>query len=79
MSDSPDMVNQPGHYTKDGGIECIEAIKASMSSAAFNGYLKGNVMKYIWRYENKNKLEDLQKATGRAKNIRLLQRLWVSL
>ena len=37
-------------------------IKASMSSDAFNGYLKGNVMKYIWRYENKNKLEDLQKA-----------------
>ena len=62
MSNSPDMVNQPGHYTKDGGIECIEAIKESMSSSAFKGYLKGNVMKYIWRYENKNKLEDLQKA-----------------
>jgi len=62
MSESPDMVNHPGHYTKDGGIECIDAIKASMSSAAFKGYLKGNVMKYIWRYEKKNKLEDLQKA-----------------
>tara|TARA_R100001463_G_scaffold33678_2_gene74435 strand:- start:68 stop:304 length:237 start_codon:yes stop_codon:yes gene_type:complete len=62
MSESPDMVNRPGHYTKDGGIECIDGIKASMSSAAFKGYLKGNVMKYIWRYENKNKLEDLQKA-----------------
>jgi len=62
MSESPDMVNHPGHYTKDGGIECIDAIKASMSSTAFKGYLKGNVMKYIWRYEKKNKLEDLQKA-----------------
>lgn len=33
-----------------------------MSSDAFKGYLKGNVMKYVWRYENKGKLEDLQKA-----------------
>ena len=56
-----DMVNSPPHYNQNG-IECIDAIKASMSSTAFKGYLKGNVMKYIWRYENKNKLEDLQKA-----------------
>ena len=62
MSKLSDMVNHPGHYAKGGGIEGVEAIKASMSSDAFKGYLKGNVMKYVWRYENKNKLEDLQKA-----------------
>jgi len=53
-------VNQPSHY--QGGIECIEAIKASMSKEQFKGYLKGNVMKYLWRYDRKNGLEDLQKA-----------------
>ena len=56
-----DMVNHPEHYTK-GGIECIDAIRASMSKEAFAGYCKGNCLKYIWRYEDKNGIEDLQKA-----------------
>ena len=57
-----DMVNHPGHYCK-GGIECIDAIKASMTEEAFKGFLKGNIMKYVYRYESKEKpLEDLQKA-----------------
>jgi hypothetical protein len=50
----------PSHYK--GNIECIEAIKASMSVSEFKGYLKGNIMKYLWRYDRKNGLEDLQKA-----------------
>lgn len=57
-----DKVNHPLHYTS-GGIECIEAIKASMSKDEYKGYLKGNVLKYIWRYKNKNNpVEDLKKA-----------------
>ena len=57
-----DNVNSPNHY-RQGGIECIEAIKASMSQKGFKDYLKGNVMKYIWRYENKGKaVEDIEKA-----------------
>ena len=57
-----DPVNNPSHYAS-GGIECIEAIKASMSREAFLGYLKGNVQKYMWRYEKKaNPVEDLKKA-----------------
>ena len=43
-----DMVNKPPHYNQ-GGIECIEAIEASMSEKAFAGYCKGNVIKYLWR------------------------------
>jgi len=50
----------PSHYK--GEIECIEAIKASMSKQQFVGYLKGNVLKYLWRYDRKNGLEDLEKA-----------------
>ncbi len=57
-----DMVNHPDHYTQ-GDIECIDAIKSSMTTEAFCGYLKGNILKYIWRYENKgNEIEDLEKA-----------------
>jgi len=59
--DEEDMVNNPNHYNT-GDIECIEAIKASMSTEAYTGYLKGNVQKYVWRYEDKNGVEDLRKA-----------------
>ena len=55
-----DAVN-PAHYQK-GGVECIEAIEASMTTEAFKGFLKGNCIKYLYRYEDKNGLEDLQKA-----------------
>ena len=43
-------------------LKCIEAIKASMSTESYTGYLKGNVQKYVWRYEDKNGVEDLRKA-----------------
>jgi hypothetical protein len=57
-----DAVNSPNHYN-NGSIECIEGIQASMSDEAFAGYLKGNCMKYLWRYDYKGKpVEDLQKA-----------------
>jgi len=56
-----DMVNSPPHYNS-GDIECIDAIKESMTLEAYKGYLKGNVQKYIWRYENKKGVEDLKKA-----------------
>jgi hypothetical protein len=58
-----DLVNHPPHYADtDGGIECIEAIEASMTMEEFKGFLKGNVQKYIWRYSQKNGAEDLKKA-----------------
>lgn len=59
--DKNDPVNHPGHYCK-GGIECINAICAAMSAEAFRGFLKGNIMKYVFRYEAKNGIEDLKKA-----------------
>jgi hypothetical protein len=55
-----DAIN-PEHYKK-GGIEAIDAIKASMSDLEFQGYLKGNVLKYMWRFRHKKGVEDLQKA-----------------
>jgi hypothetical protein len=56
-----DMVNSPSHYTY-GKVECIEGIEESMTPEAFKGYCKGACLKYLWRYERKDKpLEDLQK------------------
>jgi len=57
-----DVVNSPEHY-RQGGIEAIDAIKASMTREEFKGYLKGNAQKYLWRYRHKGKpVEDLRKA-----------------
>ena len=33
-----------------------------MTPDAFRGYCKGNVMKYVWRYEQKGGVESLRKA-----------------
>ena len=57
----PDNVNHPSHYTQ-GGIECLDAIEASMPAEGFQDYCKGNILKYIWRYRFKNGVEDLKKA-----------------
>lgn len=55
-------VSQPPHYTS-GGIECIKYIKAKLEPEAYNGYLLGNIIKYISRAGKKgDTLEDLLKA-----------------
>jgi len=58
---SADMVNSPPHYNQTG-IECIDAISAATGSG-YKYYLQGNIMKYLWRFDYKNKpVEDLEKA-----------------
>ena len=56
-----DLVNHPKHYNRHG-IECIQAIRATLSDAEFRGYCKGNILKYTWREQYKNGTEDLKKA-----------------
>ena len=56
-----DMVNSPPHYNQTG-IECIHAISAATNDG-FKYYLQGNILKYLWRFDYKDKpLEDLKKA-----------------
>ena len=57
-----DAVQHPSHYTH-GGIECIDAIRASMTADGFCDYCKGNIIKYIWRWRDKGGVEDLRKAS----------------
>ena len=60
MAEKNEMVSHPKHYNF-GEIECIDAIKSSLSFEGWISYLQGNVMKYIWRWRNKNGIEDLEK------------------
>ena len=55
-----DTVNHPPHYNQHG-IECIDAIQACTGDG-FKYYLQGNILKYLWRYDYKNGVEDLRKA-----------------
>ena len=58
----PDMVNHPQHYTQ-GDIECIDALKAAtVGKRGIEAVCVANVIKYLWRYEEKNGIEDVRKA-----------------
>lgn len=58
----PDMVNHPQHYTQ-GGIECIDALKAAtVGKRGIEAVCVANVIKYLFRYEEKNGIEDVRKA-----------------
>ena len=57
-----DMVNAPPHYNQ-AGIECIDAIAAATSGkTGIEAVCVANVVKYLWRYELKNGVEDVKKA-----------------
>ena len=59
---STDMVNHPKHYNQ-GGIECIDALKAAtVGKRGIEAVCVANVIKYLWRYEEKNGIEDIRKA-----------------
>jgi hypothetical protein len=58
---SYDEVKNPQHYTS-GEIEFLDALKSSLTNEEWRGFLKGNVMKYVWREGNKGGPQDLAKA-----------------
>ena len=59
---NPDMVSHPKHYTQ-GDIECIDALKAAtVGKRGIEAVCVANVIKYLWRYEEKNGIEDVRKA-----------------
>jgi hypothetical protein len=54
-----DNIN-PDHY-KSKSKETIERLQDNLTQGEFKGYLKGNILKYLDRYEHKNGVEDLNK------------------
>ena len=61
-------VHSPAHYNQ-GQTECIDAIEAMLSQEEYIGYLRGNSMKYRWRFRYKNGFEDLGKAEWYEKRL----------
>jgi hypothetical protein len=56
-----DNVNSPSHYGQ-GKIEAIEYISDFLTKEEYQGYLRGNIAKYLHRFPYKNGIEDLRKA-----------------
>lgn len=55
-----DPIN-PNHY-KQGKVECIDAIaSATVNKTGLEAVCVANIIKYLWRYEEKNGLEDVRK------------------
>lgn len=52
---------KPNHYNK-GNKDLIEMWYQTMTLEQFRGAMKSNIIKYTMRYENKNGLEDIDKA-----------------
>lgn len=64
-----DNVNHPAHYTQ-GKFEVIEIIEQlTKGMEGQKAYCLGNVIKYIFRHENKNGVEDLKKAEWYLKRV----------
>lgn len=62
MEDKQDMVNSPQHY-KQGKFETIDVIlDITKHLPGDEGYLVGNIVKYLSRYQFKNGQEDVEKA-----------------
>lgn len=56
-----DAIN-PDHY-KQGSVECIEALEAAtINKSGIEAVCTANIIKYLWRYEAKNGIEDVKKA-----------------
>ena len=66
MSDS---IDKPAHYTQ-GGIECVDAIRAALTDDELRGWIKGNMIKYIWRERLKGGDVDIKKAVKFASFIK---------
>lgn len=57
-----DKINQPKHYTY-GKFECIDVIKEITNELkGSQAFCLGNTVKYLWRFQHKNGVEDLKKA-----------------
>ncbi len=58
-----DYLVNPKHYKSDKGLECIDCIEGVVEGlTGIEATDTGNIIKYIWRWKNKDGVNDLKKA-----------------
>lgn len=55
-----DLIKDPHHYKGAGGMESLQAIEGMLGDD-ITAFYRGNILKYLWRYERKGGLQDLAK------------------
>lgn len=64
-----DNVNHPKRYTK-GKVECIDALESAVSGKPPDEAVSvANVIKYLWRYEEKEPVRSLESAEWYLKHL----------
>lgn len=57
-------INHPERYGGDTDYECIKVLKAWLSVEQYEGFLRGNTLKYLCRVGKKDDvLQELKKST----------------
>lgn len=64
-----DPVTKPAHYAGHTGIECKAAMESMLGTDAYTAYMQGCAFKYLWRWRDKNGIEDLKKARECIDNV----------
>lgn len=59
-----------GDHYKSQDIQPWEYMESCMSEEEFKGYLRGNVIKYVSRYDKKGGLQDIDKALHYLEKLR---------
>ena len=63
MADKINNYNHPQRYTGEDGKDLIDRFEEGLiPEEQTRGFLKGNVLKYVVRYEDKGGMDDLIKA-----------------
>lgn len=63
MTDKINNYDHPKRYTGEDGKDLIDRMEEGLiPEEQVRGFLKGNVLKYVTRYEEKNEIDDLLKA-----------------
>lgn len=57
-----DPVTKPSHYAGHTGIDCKSAMESMLGTEAYVSHMQACAFKYIWRWRDKNGIEDLKKA-----------------
>ena len=65
--------DHPKHYNQGKKMETWDIIEKFMTDEMFKGYLLGNALKYLHRYEGKNGPEDLDKAVVYINKLKIFQ------
>lgn len=63
----------PAHYVLEDGSDSMDVVAKILGEEQFKGFLRGNALKYLIRYEQKGGIEDLRKALDHIERLAELE------